>query len=130
MEYENLIIEIEGEAVKDISQDILHLKVELDEKLTSTLGLRIATSLKPDGIWKYLDNERFRPWKHVSIRRTGRGNVPDEVMSGYITQIKPYFAAEPRRFTLEIVGMDGSVLLDRKKKSKESTGIDIFFHLY
>lgn len=118
MERENFTIEIEGEEVDDIFQDLISLEVELDDELAGMFRLRITTTLQRDGIWNYLNDERFAVWKQVTIK-AGFESGTVELMSGYITHVKPYFDPDPSRCVMEIWGMDGSVLLDREEKLKD-----------
>jgi phage protein D len=118
MEHENFTIEIEGEEVSDLYQDLVNLEVELDDELASMFRLRIAIMQQPDGIWTYLDDERLMVWKQVNIT-AGFESGTEELISGYITHVKPYFDPDPSQCLLEIWGMDGSVLMDREEKLKD-----------
>lgn len=117
MEQENFTIEIEGEEVSDLYPDRVSLEVELDDELASMFRMRIAILQQPDGIWTYLDDERFVVWKEVKI--TAGFESTEELISGYITHVKPSFDPDPSQCTLEIWGMDGSVLMDREEKLKD-----------
>ncbi len=118
MEHENFIIEIEGEEVADLYPDLISLEVELDDELASMFRMRIPLLQQPDGVWTYLDDERFRVWKPVTIT-AGFESGTEELISGYITHVKPDFDPDPSQCTLEIWGMDGSVLMDREEKLKD-----------
>lgn len=118
MEHENFKIEIEGEEVSDLYSDLISLEVELEDELASMFRLRIALLLKQDGTWTYLDDERLRVWKKVVIT-AGLESDTREVISGYITHVRPYFDPDPSQCMLEIWGIDGSVLMDREDKLKD-----------
>ncbi len=118
MENENFTIEIEGEEVSDLYQDLISLEVELDDELAGMFRLQIAVLQQTDGIWTYIDDERFVVWKQVTIT-AGFESGADEIISGYITHVKPIFAPDPSQCSLEIWGMDGSVLMDREEKLKD-----------
>lgn len=118
MENENFTIEIEGEEVSDLYQDLISLEVELDDELAGMFRLQISILQQTDGIWTYLDDERFMVWKQVTIT-AGFESGADEIISGYITHVKPIFAPDPSQCSLEIWGMDGSVLMDREEKLKD-----------
>jgi phage protein D len=117
MEHESLSIQIEGDEVADLYPDLSSLEVELDCELAGMFRLSIATRLQPDGTWTYLDDERFTAWKQVAIH-AGFEDTTEEVMAGYITHLKPYFDPDLAGCTLEIWGMDGSVLMGRDEKLK------------
>lgn len=118
MEYENFTIEIEGEEVGDLYPDLISLEVELDDELASMFRMRIAILQQPDGVWTYLDDDRLMIWKKVKITAGFESGI-EELISGYITHVKPSFDPDPSRCTLEIWGMDGSVLMDREEKLKD-----------
>ncbi|MGD9157548.1 MAG: contractile injection system protein, VgrG/Pvc8 family [Desulfobacteraceae bacterium] len=118
MENENFILEIEGEEIVDLYQDLMSMEVELDEELAGMFRLSIALNPQPDGTWTYLDDERLMIWKHVTIS-AGFESGTDEIFSGYITHVRPYFNPDPSQCSLDIWGMDGSVLMDREEKLKD-----------
>jgi phage protein D len=94
--------------------ELLSLEVELDNELAGMFKLRLATRLQPNGSWTYVDDERFQAWKPLIIR--AGFNTTEELISGYITHIKPDFQRDPAHCTVEIWGMDRSVLMDREEK--------------
>jgi phage protein D len=94
--------------------DFLSLEVELDNELASLFKLRLAIRLQPNGAWTYVDDERFQVWKPLAIH-AGFDTATDELISGYITHIRPEFQRDPSYCTLEIWGMDSSVLMDREE---------------
>ena len=118
MENENLIVEIEGSEADDLYPDIVELEVELDNELATMFRLKLSIALDEDGSWSYIDDERLQPWKEICIK-AGFEDDQDELMSGYITHIRPFFASDPSNCLVEIWGMDGSVLLDREEKLKD-----------
>lgn len=119
MEHENFSIAVDGEEASDLYQDLAGLEVELDDALASMFRLKIAIAIQPDGTWTYLDDERLMIWKHVTIRGGFAESGSEELISGYITHIKPYFAGDSSRCMLDIWGMDASVLMDREEKLKD-----------
>lgn len=120
MKYEHLNIMIEGEEISDIYPDLLGLEVELDDNLANMFRIQIPLMQQTDGQWKYLDDERFSVWNQIIIN-AGFENGTEELISGYITHIRPCFYSEPSNCSLEIWGMDGSILMDRKEILKEWT---------
>lgn len=118
MEKETFTIKIDGEEVSDLYPDLASLEVELDEDLAAMFRLQIAITFQSDGSWTYLDDERFRVWQPVTIT-AGLESGTEELISGYITHVKPSFAADISQCTLAVWGMDGSVLMDREEKLKD-----------
>ena len=95
--------------------DLVSLEVELDTELASMFRLRLAIRQQRDGSWTYLDEEQFRPW--MPMRITGGFDTgTEELLSGYITHVKPDFPRNAAQCSLEIWGMDGSVLMDREER--------------
>ncbi|MBV7328176.1 hypothetical protein KFU94_07925 [Chloroflexi bacterium TSY] len=115
---ESIIIEIESKEVRELYADLLSLEVELDDRLAGMFRLQIAISLQSDGTWTYLDDDRFMVWRQVTIA-AGFESGAEEIMVGYITHLKPNFDPDLSQCTLEIWGMDGSVLMDRVEKLKD-----------
>jgi hypothetical protein len=68
--------------------------------------------------WTSLDDERLRIWKPVVVT-AGFGDDVQELLSGYITHVKPNFGANIEEAYLDIWGMDASVLLDRVEQLKD-----------
>ena len=135
MECERFIIETEDGEVDVPKTDLISLEVELDSELASMFRLRLAIRQQRDGTWTYLDEERFRIWKPITVT-AGFDTGAEALMSGYITHVKPAFDPDPAQCTLEIWGMDGSVLMDREEKlrawpnEKDSTIASQIFSRY
>jgi phage protein D len=115
MEREMVMVTIDGEEVSDLYADLVSLEVELDDELAAMFRLTLGMALQPDGTWTYLDDERFRVWKPVTII-AGLESGSEEVITGYITHVKPSFSPDLTQCTLDVWGMDGSVLMDREEK--------------
>lgn len=115
---ESLKVEIDGEELTDVYEDLVALEVDLDEDLPGTFRLRLPLLLQQDGTWKFLDDERFRAWNAVVVS-AGLGGDMQELISGYITHVKPAFEPDPTHCSLEIWGLDGSVLMEREDKLKD-----------
>jgi phage protein D len=118
MEFENYKIVIDGDEIPELYQDMIALEVELDEEMAGMFRLHIALLQEQDGTWPYLDDDRFQIWKQVTIT-AGFENGAEELFIGYITQVKPVFDPDLSESTLEIWGMDGSVLMDREEILKD-----------
>ena len=95
--------------------DLVSLEVELDSELASMFRLRLAIRQQRNGSWTYLDEEQFLPWMPMRITG-GFDNGAEELLSGYITHVKPDFPRNAAQCSLEIWGMDNSVLLDREER--------------
>jgi phage protein D len=117
MKHELFSITIAGQEVSDLYPDLLDLAVELDDELAAQFRLRLTLDREAAGAWRYLDDKRLAVWQQVTIRAGFEDGV-EELIDGYITQLQPAFDPDPARCTLEIWGMDRSVLLDRQEKLK------------
>jgi phage protein D len=120
MDFEDLHIEIDGEEASDLYPDLIQLEVELDDELAAMFRLRLALPQLPDGSWGKLDDPRLSLWKPVTIN-AGFESGAEELIAGYITHLHPDFVADPAGCTLEVWGLDGSVLMDREQKLKAWT---------
>ena len=116
MACECFILETADGEVNVPKTDLLSLDVELDADLASMFRLRLAIRQRRTGGWTYLDDEQFRPWKPMTISGGFAGRVK-ELMSGYITHVKPDLPANAAQCSVEVWGLDGSVLLDREERS-------------
>jgi phage protein D len=117
MHAENFKIEIEGKEIADVYPDLASLEVELDQELAGMFRLRLSLLLQKDGTWTYLDDERFRAWRRVVVT-AGLSDDTQELITGYITHVRPTFVADPIQCMLEVWGLDSSVLMEREDTLK------------
>lgn len=117
MPHDFVRIEFDGEEIDTVYSDLLQLEVELDDDLASMFRLRLSMIQIAEG-WTSLDDERLRVWKPVTIT-AGFEDNNEELMTGYITHVKPNFQADPEQAYLDIWGMDASVMMDRIEKLKD-----------
>lgn len=119
MANESFIIEIDGEEAAELYEDLVELSVEVPDDGPATFQLTLALYKDPEGGWVHLDEERLRLWREVVIHVGFVDGGPEELIRGYITQVRPHFDREEGRSILEVAGMDGSVLMDRQEKLKD-----------
>lgn len=117
MPHDFLRIEFDGAEVDSVYGDLLQLEVELDDDLSSMFRLYLTMIQTAEG-WTSLDDEHFRVWTPVTIT-AGFDDNNELLLSGYITHVKPDFNANPEQATLEIWGMDASVMMDRVEILKD-----------
>lgn len=116
---ESLVVEVGGREAADLYADLVRLEVELSDDAPATFRLTLAMYRSADGAWPYLDEERLRAWNRIAVRVGFAGGGHEELVSGYVTRVRPWFEADETRCTLEVEGMDGSVLMDREEKLKD-----------
>lgn len=119
MAFDSFLLQLDGEEMTDLYDDLVSLEVELCDELPASFRLLLGTAPQADGTWKYLDDERLRVWTPVSIEAGFVDSGREEIFSGYITQVKPTFEPDEDQCTLEITGLDGSVVMDREEKLKD-----------
>ncbi len=110
-------ISIQDEPAPDLFLSLLELEVEEDHRLASVFRIKLAISREDDGLWKVLDDERIKLWNKVTISVTI--DEEQELMSGYITHIKPHIEPDENSSTLEIVGMDLTCLMSLEENIKD-----------
>src|SRR5580704_5147575 len=118
MQDDNLRIEIGGAEIADLYRDLMCLEVELDDELAGMFRITVALQLNPDGSWTYLDDDQFVIWQLVVIT-AGLADDPRQLLTGFITHLRPQFTTGLEQSSLDIWGMDASVLMDRVDKLKD-----------
>ena len=118
---ERFIITFDGEEATDLYGDLVSLEVELSDDLPATFTLQLAIQRLQDGAWTHLDDERLQVWQQVTVHGGFSEHGTEELLEGYLTQVRPRFDPDPVACTLEVSGMDRSVLMDRAEKLKAWT---------
>ncbi|MEU6667881.1 contractile injection system protein, VgrG/Pvc8 family [Streptomyces sp. NPDC046727] len=118
MKHDHLRIEIDGSEVEELYADLVSLEVELDNELAGMFRIDLALLLGTDGTWPYVDDERFALWHRVVVT-AGLEDDFTQLISGYITHLRPHLGSRLDQCRLEIWGMDASVLMDRVDRLKD-----------
>ncbi|RZI53870.1 MAG: phage late control D family protein [Pseudonocardia sp.] len=113
MSRNHLRIEVGGEEVVGLYEDLVDVEVDLDDELSGMFRIGLAVVQRSDGTWPYLDDDRFRFWQTITIT-AAVGDDEAELISGYITHLRPDFAGVSPHCRLELWGMDATVLMDRR----------------
>jgi phage protein D len=118
-------LKIDGQEDTSLYENLVDLEVELDDELAAMFRLRFAITLDPSGRWDLLDERRLTVWKPLSIDvevpegfASALTGGSEELIDGVVTHVRPSFDQDLSQCTLEIWGMDRSVLLDREEKLK------------
>jgi len=129
-------ITFNGEAVdEDFYGNVVSLTVEEHTATATTFRLQLATTLQDDGSWSYLEDDRFSLFTKVSISigfsgggglagtlggglgsLTGGNGGLEPVFDGYTTAVNVNLSSEPDSASIEVIGMDTSVLLSLEEK--------------
>lgn len=118
MQHDHLKIEFDGSEIPELYADLARLEVELDDELAGMFRMNVAMLLNADGSWNYLDDDRITLWKQVVIT-AGLEDDTQQLISGYITHIRPVFGIGLDECSLEIWGLDATVLMDREDKLQD-----------
>jgi phage protein D len=131
---ETIRIEIDGEEVPDLYEDISSVEVELDDELPAMFRLRFPLLMRANGTWTFIDDKRLRTWAKVEID-VALDDGYERLILGYVTHVKPAFDPDPTKCVLEVWGLDRSVVLDREDRlmtwpNKKDSDIasDLFSH--
>ncbi|MGH9928211.1 MAG: phage late control D family protein [Pyrinomonadaceae bacterium] len=108
-------ISIEDEPAPDLFLSLLEMDVEEDHRMAASFRIKVAITRQDDGLWTLLEDERIKPWAKITISVTV-DDEEQEILSGYITQLKPHFAPDENNSYLEIWGMDSSCLMSLEEK--------------
>jgi phage protein D len=114
-------IRFNDEEALDVFADLLEMEVEEDYRLASVFRIKLAMQRSEDGFWTYLDDERVRLWNKVSVSVALDGEEQD-LITGYVTQIRPHHAAEEEQSYVEIIGMDATCLMSLEEKIQDWPG--------
>jgi hypothetical protein len=114
-------IRVNDEEALDMFADLLEMEVEEDHRLASVFRIKLAMQRSEDGFWAYLDDERARLWNKVSVSVALDGEEQD-LITGYVTQVRPHHAAEEEQSYVEILGMDATCLMSLEEKIKDWPG--------
>ena len=117
MAHDFLRIEFDGDEIDTVYSDLIQLEVELDDDLASMFRLRLSMLQTAEG-WTSLDDENLKVWAPVTIT-AGFEDDNEELLTGYVTHVKPNFSANPEQAYLDVWGMDASVMMDRVEVLKE-----------
>ncbi len=124
-----------GQAVDEsFYGDVVSLTVEESTSAAGSFTLRLASRLLDDGSWAYLDHRNLTLFTEVTIQigfmsagglagaiesliggSSGDTNL-QTVFKGYITAFRFQMGGDPRGSSVEITGMDASILMSLEEK--------------
>jgi hypothetical protein len=111
-------ITIDDEAAPDFFAALVEMEIEEDHRLAGCCKIKLAVSRQDDGSWTFLDDDRVRPWKPITIS----AEVADasvDLFAGYVVDVKPSIDAEEDQSFVEIWGMDATSLMSLEEKIRD-----------
>lgn len=121
-----------GTAVdNDFYGDVMSVKVEENTGVANTLNLKLATRVQDDGTWRYLEDDRLQLYAQVAVKMgftaseglagaLGLAGGGDDgmapIFTGYVTGVNFESGSQPGQSSINVTGMDTSVLLSLEEK--------------
>ncbi len=96
---------------------VQQIEVEASLDVASMFRLRFGISQTAIGDWSVLEYDLFRPLLPISIRVQSGLGPPEALINGYVSGQQVTYAAEPGQSTLEVSGMDATVLMNLQEKA-------------
>src|SRR5262245_29027847 len=94
-------IAVNSKPAPDFFASLLEMEVEEDHYLAAVFRIKLAIYRKGDGRWAFLDDSRLQLWSKVKISVKVSNEVA-ELITGYITYIKPHFDPNENSSFIEI----------------------------
>ena len=103
-------------APQPVMDAVQEIEVEASTEAASVFRLRLNIAQTEGGDWTVLQLDPFRPLVPVQVRvQTGMG-IPEAIINGYVTGQNVNYSDEPGRSTLEVTGMDATLLMNLQEK--------------
>lgn len=100
----------------ELVDSIQEIQIESSTEEASVFRIRIAIAQTAIGDWSTLVLDLFRPLVPISIRvQTGLG-IPEAIINGYVSAQDVSYSDEPGGSTLEVSGMDATLLMNLQEK--------------
>jgi len=111
------IIKIDGKEVKEFYPYLNEVNVEMSRKSATVATLKFNLIRDETGKWLVLDHgspdTTLMRWRKIEIFASF-AERKEEVMRGYIREVKPNMPADMSAASLTVVAQDESILLDRQ----------------
>ncbi|HEX4719377.1 MAG TPA: hypothetical protein VH300_12655 [Thermoleophilaceae bacterium] len=112
------VLQVDGQpASDDLLESVQAIEVEDNAEQADMLRLRLATAVERNGgRWSVLDAGLFARLTNVQVSAKVGSGTSAPLIDAYVIDLRASFSSEPGRSTVEIVGMDASVLLQLKEE--------------
>lgn len=111
------LIEVDGEEIVDFYPFLLEVAVETSRNEAATASLTFETRRDELGTWTIQDAGVFKPWARVIIT-AAFGERSEEVMRGYIREVKLDAPQDAGAAQVKVECQDDSFRLDRTQQRK------------
>lgn len=108
----------EGKKKTEIPGSLIELEVEEHHELAAVFRIRLAIVRETAGEWTFLDEGTATPWSQIAINMRVNGKE-QELISGYITQVRVHVDAAEGNSYLELAGMDASCVMNIEEVIKD-----------
>ena len=102
----------EGEEITDLYPFLVEVTVDATRKRPSVATLNFETRRDEQGQWQVQDSGVFAPWEPIVIE-AAFGSTTEEVMRGFIREIKASYPEDAGATTVTVECQDDSLQLDR-----------------
>ena len=106
------VVELDNEEISDLYPALVEVVVETDRKQWTIATLVLETRRLEDGNWTVQDDDRIKPWVPVKVLAVF-GDETEEVMRGYVREVKADYPAEKGSATVTVICQDDSLKMDR-----------------
>lgn len=111
------LVDIDGDEIVDLYPCLVEVEVESDRSDWTVATLIFESRRLEDGSWVIQDDNRFQPWKPITISAVF-GEDAQEVMRGFIKEIRAEYPADKGGARVTVVCQDHSLLLDRLQREE------------
>lgn len=105
-------IDFDNQEAVDLYPALVEVVIATSRKQWTTATLIFETRRLEDGTWVIQDDDRVKPWVSVKITAVF-GAESEEVMRGYVREVKVDYPAEKGAAKVTVICQDESLKLDR-----------------
>jgi hypothetical protein len=103
-------------APPSIVEAVQEIEVEASTEVASMFRLRLGIARTAIGDWSVLQEDLLRPLVPVQVRVQSGLGPPEAVINGYLSGQQVTYGDEPGAATLEVTGMDATLLMNLQEK--------------
>jgi phage protein D len=114
------LLEVGGAAASsELLSSIRSLEIEDHADLADMLRLRVAVGVDEGASrWRLLDDDLFTRLENVKVSLKVGSAAAEPLIDAYVVDVRASLSEEPGRSQVEVVAMDGTVLLSLEEKVK------------